>query len=381
MASLSTLSPSTNASFNPLPSTKSTIKELSINDLSLLCNTLNPVASKCFDLGLQLGVECTQIRNIEHNYRTCEDQLREIISERLKQDSPLTWHDIVTALRSLRIREYTLSSQIERDHTHNLQLFTSVAPQVTSVPPISSSLMLREDLLPVRGSLDGKHSMTPQQRAPQYGESYQSPTLMSGQTPITGPKNGENSQAPTPMLGQVRGPLHGENFQPLTPILGQVRGPPHWKDYQPPAHMMGLTPVRGPPGRENYQPPPHMMGLAVRGAPHGENYQPSTHYPPYSQAWEFPGRVAEGTPQYGTHPLKYSPYIDIVNQNSDILTETISGDLTFFINKFIELGFVTRTATANVLSQHGVGNGEKAGQLLSLLTAHYNRTHKKRRVV
>ena len=83
------------------------------------------------------------------------------------------------------------------------------------------------------------------------------------------------------------------------------------------------------------------------------------------------------SPEHTNHQLKHTSYIDVVNQHSDILTETISGDLTFFINKFIELGFVTRTATANVLSQHGVGYGEKAGQLLSLLTAHYNRTHNK----
>ena len=356
------------------------LKELTINDLPRLCNTLKPVASKCFDLGLQLGVECPRIRNIEHNYRKSKDQLREIISERLKQDSPLTWRDIVTALRALRIREYTLASKIERDHIRNLQPSTSVAPQVStvsSVPPTSSSLMLGEDLLPVRGSLGEEQSMTPQQGGPQYRESYYSPALMYGQTPVR-PPHGENFQPPTPMLGQVKGLLHGENFQPLTPMLGQVRGPPHWKDYQPPTHMMGLAPVRGPPSGENYQPPTHMMGLAVRGAPHRENYQPSTHYLPYSQAWEFPGRVAHGSPQYGTHPLKYTPYIDVVNQHSEILTETISGDLTFFINKFIELGFVPRRATDDVLSQHGVGNGEKAGQLLSLLTAHYNRTHNKK---
>ena len=156
----------------------------------------------------------------------------------------------------------------------------------------------------------------------------------------------------------------------------QQRGPQHWGNYQSPTLMSGQTPYRGPQHGENFQPPTPMLGQ-VRGAPHGEDFQPSTHYCPYSQAWEFPGRITWGTPQYGTHPLKYTSYIDVVNQHSDILTETISGDLTFFINKFIELGFVTRTATANVLSQHGVGNGEKAGQLLSLLNAHYNRTRNK----
>ena len=258
-------------------STNSTVKELTINDLPLLCNTLNPVASKCFDLGLQLGVDILQIRDIEQNYKKCEDQLREIISERLKQDSPLTWHDIVTALTALRVREYSLASQIEHDPIHNLQPSTSVAPQVStvpSVPPTLSSPMSAHKLLPVRGSLGREHSMTPQQMRPQHRENYQSPTQMMGQTPVR----------------------------------------------------------------------------------------------------EFPGRVAQGTPQCGTHPPKDTSYLDVVNQHSDILTETISGDLTFFINKFIELGFVTRTATANVLSQHGVGNGEKAGQLLDLLNAHYNRT-------
>ena len=82
-------------------------------------------------------------------------------------------------------------------------------------------------------------------------------------------------------------------------------------------------------------------------------------------------------PEHTTHQLNHNSYIDVVNQHSDILTETISGDLTFFINKFIELGFVSRTATANVLSQHGVGDGEKARQLLNLLTACYNRTRNK----
>ena len=301
------------------PSTISTVKELTINDLPLLCNTLNPIASKCFDLGLQLGVEYQQIRAIEQNYKKSRDQLREIISERLKQDSPLTWHDIVTALRSLRIREYTLASKIERDHLHNLQPSTSVAPQVStvsSVPPTSSSLMSGQNVLPVRGSLGGEHSMTPQQRGPQHRGNYQPPTQLMGQTP-------------------VRGPPHGENSQPPTQIMGQT---------------------------------------SVRRPPHSENYQPPTHYPPYSQALEFPGRVAQGTPQYGTHPLKYAPYIDVVNQHSNVLTETISGDLTFFINKFIELGFVTRTATDDILSPHGVGNREKTRQLLSLLNVCYNRT-------
>ena len=247
-------------------STNSAVKELTINDLPLLCNTLNPVVSKYFALGLQLGVEYPQIRAIEYNYRKSKDQLREIISERLKQDSPLTWDDIVIALREDSVREFSLASQIEYDHIHHLQPPTSVAPRSgtkPSIPPTPSSLMSAQSLLEVRR--------------------------------------------------------------------------PSSREYD----------------------------------------RPSIHYLPYSQTWQFPGRVAQGTSQYGTHTLKYTPYIDVINQHNNVLTETIGDDLTFFINKFIELGFATRTATANILSQRGVGNGEKAGQLLSLLTAHYNRTHNK----
>ena len=97
-------------------STNSTPKELTIDDLPLLCNTLIPVASKYFDLGLQLGVKCPQIRTIEQNYRNCEDQLREIISERLKQDAPLTWHDVVVALRSSSVNQTDLARVIESQY-------------------------------------------------------------------------------------------------------------------------------------------------------------------------------------------------------------------------------------------------------------------------
>ena len=106
MASQSTQSSSTN----------STVEELTSNDLPLLCNTLNPVASNCFALGLQLGVEESRIRTIIANDKNdCEAQLREIISKRLKHP-PLKWHDIVTALRSPTVGENSLASQIESQY-------------------------------------------------------------------------------------------------------------------------------------------------------------------------------------------------------------------------------------------------------------------------
>ena len=381
-------------------STNSPYQDRAINDLALLCNILKPVASECRALGFQLGVEEAKIRTIMANNRyDCEAKLREIISERLKQDSPLTWHAIVTALSSLSVNHPDLVRHIEswykspsfylQQHpSSDLQQHLSLGgdrpyPMVMMglSTPNPMGLSTREH--PNRDGLCGGcfriiikpvFSCLLCRRGPPHRE--QPPTQMMG---VRGTPHGENFQLPTLMMGQtqVGGLPHGENFQPPTQIMGQkqVSGPPYGENLQSPTQMMGQKQVRGPPYGENFRPPTQMMGQKqVTAPPHVENSQPSR---PYSQAQEFPDRVAQGTSQYGTHPPKEIPYIDVVDQHSDVLTETISGDLTFFINKFLELGFVARTATDNVLSQHGVGNGEKAGQLLSLLTACYNRTHNK----
>ena len=130
MASQSTQPPAT----NPVP------QELTNNDLALLLDTLNPVASKCFALGLQLGVNDSRIRNIKSNNSQCEDQLREIISERLRQESPLTWHDIARALRANSVSENRLASEIENKYIHHLPPPASVAPQANTVSLATSSL-------------------------------------------------------------------------------------------------------------------------------------------------------------------------------------------------------------------------------------------------
>ena len=146
MASQSTRSPTT----NPAP------QELTNNDLALLLNTLNPVASKCFVLGLQLGVNDSRIRNIMRNNSQCEDQLREIISERLRQESPLTWHDIARALRAESVGECRLASEIENKYVNDLPPPASVAPQVNTASLVTSSS--QTSLL--RSSLPASHCDT-----------------------------------------------------------------------------------------------------------------------------------------------------------------------------------------------------------------------------
>ena len=85
-------------------------------DIPMLLNILNPVAYKYSVLGLQLRIPNTRIFNIEHNYSQCEDRLRIVITERLKQEEPLTLCDVATALRAESVNEGWLAGQLEAQY-------------------------------------------------------------------------------------------------------------------------------------------------------------------------------------------------------------------------------------------------------------------------
>ena len=86
--------------------------ELNEAHIPWLLNILNTVATKSSLLGIQLGIPNSQICIIEHSYNKC-DQLRAVIADRLKQEDPLTLHDIATALRTECIGENRLARSIE----------------------------------------------------------------------------------------------------------------------------------------------------------------------------------------------------------------------------------------------------------------------------
>ena len=86
--------------------------ELNETHIPWLLNILNTVATKSSLLGIQLGIPNSQICLIEHNCNKC-DQLRAVIADRLKQEDPLTLHDIATALRTECIGENRLARSIE----------------------------------------------------------------------------------------------------------------------------------------------------------------------------------------------------------------------------------------------------------------------------
>ena len=239
-------------------STNSTVKELTINDLALLCDTLNPVASKCRALGLQLGVKKANIDIILKNYKDdCQSQLCEIISERLKQDKPLTRRDIVTTLKSPTVGESSLASQIE---------------QGLLLQPIGSRS-------PVRGPSE-KGSQSPVREPSDRGSRspVRRPSDRGSQSPVRGPSD-EGSRSP------VRGPSDGGS-------RSSVRGPSNR------GHYSSRSALRGPSDGEydQFQQPV--------SEPSG-----SRHYTSHSIEWE-PANMDDwgspnmNPPQQTAHPKK-----------------------------------------------------------------------------
>ena len=69
---------------------------------------------------------------------------------------------------------------------------------------------------------------------------------------------------------------------------------------------------------------------------------------------------------------------NVINRHTSDLTRTIGDDLTYFSNKFIGLGFISRNASKNILTKRGVGDEEKGSQLLSLVIDHFQRSRNKK---
>ena len=58
-------------------------------------------------------MEAHEIRIIEYDFKNdCKRLLSQILENRLKQDCPFTWHDIVAGLRSDAVEEYALADEL-----------------------------------------------------------------------------------------------------------------------------------------------------------------------------------------------------------------------------------------------------------------------------
>ena len=60
-----------------------------------------------------------------------------------------------------------------------------------------------------------------------------------------------------------------------------------------------------------------------------------------------------------------------MDEHTTAVTNTVSLDLNYFSNQFVESGFITQTAAREVLSQLGVSAGDKSRELLHLARQKY----------
>ena len=112
-----------------------THKVLTNNDIPMLLNVLHPVTVKYSSLGIQLGIDEKEICIIEHDYRYCVDRLRAVLARRLDQGTPLTWQDIINALRTESVQEYGLAKYITEYQLLQQSTVSATEPQHTHSPP------------------------------------------------------------------------------------------------------------------------------------------------------------------------------------------------------------------------------------------------------
>ena len=88
---------------------------------NLVYDRLFLVCSKWHNFGLALGLYENTLNRIKCNNSDCEDCLRETLAFRIN-DKPLTWRDVVSALRSVTVKNNELAEKIEREFSEQLDV-------------------------------------------------------------------------------------------------------------------------------------------------------------------------------------------------------------------------------------------------------------------
>ena len=70
-------------------------------------------------------------------------------------------------------------------------------------------------------------------------------------------------------------------------------------------------------------------------------------------------------------------FLNVMDEHTTAVYDTVSLDLTYFSNKLIESGFITQTAASEVLSKLGVSAVDKSRELLHLARQNYKTSLKK----
>ena len=105
---------------------------------------LTPVAHNCILFGCQINVEDHILSGIEREHISWSERLRKVLQYRLNQLPPLTWQDIVQALRSPTVQQHDLARTIESQYITASQ---SQAPHSEEIDDVEYKRRLDEALL------------------------------------------------------------------------------------------------------------------------------------------------------------------------------------------------------------------------------------------
>ena len=85
-------------------------------DISDLIDLLAPIADKWIIFGSLIKVERNVLARIDKDSNDSMNKLYRILEYRLDQEPPLTWHEIVRALKSNAICKPNLANKIESQY-------------------------------------------------------------------------------------------------------------------------------------------------------------------------------------------------------------------------------------------------------------------------
>ena len=128
---------------------------------NLLYDRLFQISSKWHNLGLALDLHETTLNRIECNNSVCEDRLRETLAVRIN-DKPLTWRDVLGALRSVTVNNNELAMTIEREHSDKLDVQILMDSQKQSFQDITlTAIRIPDCVLRYSSYLKDKYKRMP----------------------------------------------------------------------------------------------------------------------------------------------------------------------------------------------------------------------------
>ena len=119
--------------------------KLTIEHLGELHNLLAPVAYAYKRFGSQIKVKNDKLLGFEQTSCDCSDKLYKVLEHRLRQLPPLTWHDIVRALKSPAVQEEVLASEIESQYIPCSSSQAQLASSQSSTKHLDSETKSQQD--------------------------------------------------------------------------------------------------------------------------------------------------------------------------------------------------------------------------------------------